>query len=232
MRNGSRCVIWRDATPDNRSRKHIRAHRFRPASVLPRMGLARAGIVRAGDARIRHRSGRQRRCSRSVRSGLLFLLVPGGRNLLDSRSSGGRALQPYGEGKHDAIRSSDLRVHCVSHFTVCVCAEFQKRRQATAREWCIRRTHRHVSQPFFSVKAAVYRIDGGELQVYNYRSASAAAKEAGRVAPNGAIGGAMPRWIAPPHFFRKGRVIAIYLGSSDKALKALTRVMGPQFAGK
>ena len=89
-----------------------------------------------------------------------------------------------------------------------------------------------VSQPFFSVKAAVYRIDGGELQVYNYRSASAAAKEAGRVAPNGAIGGAMPRWIAPPHFFRKGRVMAIYLGSSDKALKALTRVMGPQFAGK
>jgi len=89
-----------------------------------------------------------------------------------------------------------------------------------------------ISQPFFTPKGRVYRVNGDDLQLYEYRDAPAAAKEASRVSPDGSIGGSMPMWIAPPHFFRKDRVIAIYLGSNAKVLSALTQSIGAQFAGK
>ena len=89
-----------------------------------------------------------------------------------------------------------------------------------------------ISQPFFTPKARVYRVNGGDLQVYEYKDAASAAKEAGRVSTDGSIGGSMPMWIAPPHFFRKDRIIAIYLGSNAKALSGLAKSLGPQFAGK
>lgn len=88
-----------------------------------------------------------------------------------------------------------------------------------------------IEQPFFSVPATVYAVDGDDLQLYQYASASAAEKDAAKVAPNGAIGTSMPMWIAPPHFFRRDNIIAIYLGSSAKTLDALHQTLGPQFAG-
>ena len=39
-------------------------------------------------------------------------------------------------------------------------------------------------------------------------------------------------WIAPPHFFRKERVIVLYLGTDAKVLAVLTELLGAQFAGR
>jgi hypothetical protein len=89
-----------------------------------------------------------------------------------------------------------------------------------------------VQQPFFRPKAEVYRINGDDLQLYEYSDANSAEAEAARVSHNGAIGGSMPLWIAPPHFYRKGSLIAIYLGSNPRVMQALTRARGPQFAGQ
>jgi hypothetical protein len=41
----------------------------------------------------------------------------------------------------------------------------------------------------------------------------------------------MITWIEPPHFFRKERVLVLYIGSDATVLKALHDVLGPQFAG-
>ena len=88
-----------------------------------------------------------------------------------------------------------------------------------------------IEQAFFSVPAHVYRVEGNDLQVYRYASDEAAAADAATVSPNGAIGGAMPMWIAPPHFFRRGNTIAIYLGDNARVLTELERILGRQFAG-
>lgn len=90
-----------------------------------------------------------------------------------------------------------------------------------------------VEQPFFGVPASVFRVDGNDVQVYEFDSAAAAEKAAADVAPNGgSIGTAMMSWMAPPHFFRKDRLIVNYLGTSEKTLAALRNLLGPQFAGR
>ncbi len=90
-----------------------------------------------------------------------------------------------------------------------------------------------VEQPFFSVPARVFTADGNDVQVYEFDSAAAAGKAAADVAPNGgSIGTTMMSWMAPPHFFRKDRLIVNYLGTSEKTLTALRNRLGPQFAGR
>lgn len=88
-----------------------------------------------------------------------------------------------------------------------------------------------IQQSFFTPRARVIRINDEEAQVYEYAGEQSAASEASRVSPNGSIGGSMPMWIAPPHFFRKGRVIVLYLGSDSDTLGKVREVLGPELAG-
>ena len=39
-------------------------------------------------------------------------------------------------------------------------------------------------------------------------------------------------WPAPPHYYKKGRVIVRYLGDSMAVLEVLEAVLGLQFAGQ
>lgn len=90
-----------------------------------------------------------------------------------------------------------------------------------------------VSQPFFSVPARVYEIDGRDLQIYEFASPAAAEQAAADVAPSGSpIGTAMVTWMSDPHFFRKDRLVVNYIGTSDAVLAELRRLLGPQFAGR
>ncbi|HXI11169.1 MAG TPA: hypothetical protein VNM92_00790 [Thermoanaerobaculia bacterium] len=89
-----------------------------------------------------------------------------------------------------------------------------------------------IQQPFFTPPARVISIGDGEAQVYEYVDDKSAATEAARVAPNGSIGGSMPMWIAPPHFFRKGRLIVLYLGSDVRSLGRMRELLGVEFAGQ
>jgi hypothetical protein len=90
-----------------------------------------------------------------------------------------------------------------------------------------------VSQPFFSVKGQVITIGGEHVQVFEYASAKAAEREAKSVSGSGSSAGAtMPLWVAPPHFYKNGRLIVLYVGENSTVIKALERILGPQFAGK
>lgn len=89
-----------------------------------------------------------------------------------------------------------------------------------------------VSQPFFSVRGRVITVSGEDVQVFQYRSAAAARREAGRVKNTGSgTDTSMVAWIAPPHFYRSGKLIALYVGDNREVMKALEAVMGAQFAG-
>ena len=90
-----------------------------------------------------------------------------------------------------------------------------------------------VEQPFFSVPARVFIVDGNDVQVYAFASASDAERAAAQVGPTGStIGSSSMSWLAPPHFFRRDTLVVNYLGSSQKTVRELQRLLGPQFAGQ
>ena len=90
-----------------------------------------------------------------------------------------------------------------------------------------------ISQAFFSPEGNIIKVNGADLQVFEYESAEAMENEASQVAPDGgSIGTSMVSWMDAPHFYKTGRIIALYVGSDQTVLDLLEMVMGPQFAGQ
>lgn len=90
-----------------------------------------------------------------------------------------------------------------------------------------------LSQPFFSVEGQIFNVNGADVQVFEYESSAAMESEASTVSSDGSSAGTnMVSWIAPPHFFKSGRIIAIYVGDDKTILSLLQQVMGSQFAGQ
>lgn len=90
-----------------------------------------------------------------------------------------------------------------------------------------------VSQPFFSVAGRVLNVKGEQIQVFEYAKAETAGKESGQVSTDGSpVGTTMVNWIAPPHFYKSGRLIVLYIGENSNVIKALEKALGRQFAGK
>jgi hypothetical protein len=85
------------------------------------------------------------------------------------------------------------------------------------------------------------RVNGAQVVAYEYGTTVAAQLDAARVSPDGStfrdgigpFGGKAVSvdWIAPPHHFKKGRVIVTYIGDDVAIMRLLTSVLGPQFAG-
>ena len=89
-----------------------------------------------------------------------------------------------------------------------------------------------IAQPFFSVTGQVLRVNGEDVQAFEYATETDAPAEAASVSPNGfTIGTTMVSWVATPHFYLMGSVIAIYVGDNQAVLGPLRAVMGAQFAG-
>jgi hypothetical protein len=87
------------------------------------------------------------------------------------------------------------------------------------------------------VSSTAYRVPGGSLHVFTFPDGQAAKTAAARVEPDGymvqntmGINQSVD-WSAPPHWYRSGRGVAVYLGSSSEVTDALTEIAGPQFAG-
>jgi hypothetical protein len=90
-----------------------------------------------------------------------------------------------------------------------------------------------VEQPFFSVPGQVIRVNEQDVQVYVYETAEALEAEAAQIAEDGSsIGTSMVDWVEPPHFFKSGRILVLYLGEDPNILIVLESILGPQFAGR
>jgi hypothetical protein len=90
-----------------------------------------------------------------------------------------------------------------------------------------------AEQPFLSVKGVMINVHGEDVQVFQYRNAADAEQQAAAVSPDGGtVGTTKPFWVGPPHFYKKGRLLVLYVGEAPKVLKTLETVLGPQFAGK
>src|ERR1051325_8444588 len=94
-------------------------------------------------------------------------------------------------------------------------------------------TQGEAEQPFLSVTGKMIKIDGEDIQVFEFPNSAAVEAEAGRISRDGAtVGTTKIHWIGSPHFYKQGRLLVLYVGDDDKALKVLESVLGRQFAGK
>lgn len=90
-----------------------------------------------------------------------------------------------------------------------------------------------VTQPFFAVSGQVITVNGEQIQVYEYPNEDDASADASRISPDGGtVGNAMVDWIAPPHFYKQGRLIVLYVGTNVSVMHTLETILGPQFAGR
>ena len=89
-----------------------------------------------------------------------------------------------------------------------------------------------VSQPFFAPQGQVLTVTGDDVQAFEFASAEEADTVAETVSADGSsVGTSMVGWVAPPHFYKAGKLIVIYVGSDSDVINALQEAMGPQFAG-
>jgi hypothetical protein len=97
-----------------------------------------------------------------------------------------------------------------------------------------------VSQPFLHPQSGTtIRLSGGALaapadvQLFEYGSAASAESDAHQIRADGSGNAtAIVDWVAPPHFFLKGRVMAIYVGTDPAVVSLLQGLLGAQFAGR
>jgi hypothetical protein len=90
-----------------------------------------------------------------------------------------------------------------------------------------------VSQPFFSVTGRIVSVNAQNVQTFEYRDVAAAEAAASTVSRDGGtIGTSAVSWIATPHFYRRDRLVVLYVGDDANARSLLAMVMGPQFAGR
>jgi len=89
-----------------------------------------------------------------------------------------------------------------------------------------------VSQPFFTPQGQIIKLNGEDVQVFEYVSKEEAFQEVMQVSADGSsVGTTMITWIDSPHFYQSGKIIVLYIGNTPELVEILTEVLGPQFAG-
>ena len=99
-----------------------------------------------------------------------------------------------------------------------------------------------VSQPFFAPQGQWLTVNGEDVQTFEFASAeeadaaaegvSAGGSSISRVDSETGMGvSTMVTWVAPPHFYKAGKLIAIYVGCDSDVINVLQETMGRQFAG-
>ncbi|MBI5931663.1 MAG: hypothetical protein HY862_20305 [Chloroflexi bacterium] len=89
-----------------------------------------------------------------------------------------------------------------------------------------------VTQPFFEVEGHILKVNGQDVQVFEFPDAATTEEQVASVAPDGTAVGTTPVSVeGTPHFFYKDNTIALYVGEDAAVLAALEVVFGAQFAG-
>lgn len=84
-----------------------------------------------------------------------------------------------------------------------------------------------------TIKARQIKLNGENVQIYEYITFIHAEVDANKVSPEGStIGKTSILWTDNPHFYKKGRIIAVYTGKNTQTTSALEKVFGTQFAGR
>lgn len=90
-----------------------------------------------------------------------------------------------------------------------------------------------LEQSFLLPGAHILTIDGEEVRVYQYESVEQLKQDAAKISVDGGmLDGTPVRWIAPPRFYARSTLIALYVGTNDDIIGALEGLFGLPFAGQ
>ena len=99
-----------------------------------------------------------------------------------------------------------------------------------------------MSADYFAPQGQLLTVNGGSGETFEFASAEAADAAAEGVSASGDLisrvdsetgeGFSIPiLWAVPPHFYKAGKLIVLYVGCDGDVIDALQETMGPQFAG-
>lgn len=97
------------------------------------------------------------------------------------------------------------------------------------------KTEEKIKPYYFSVQAETVRANGEKILFFEYQDQDAMEKDASYVSPDGSAVENKSEpvdWVSDPHFYKKGKLIALYVGDNINLIRALEDLMGKQFAGK
>lgn len=84
-----------------------------------------------------------------------------------------------------------------------------------------------VEQAFFSVDGRIVRVDGEDVQVFEYPDAAARQAESELIQPDGSPNPTtMVSWIDQPNFWARGRLIVLYVGRQATTIERLSSALG------
>ena len=90
-----------------------------------------------------------------------------------------------------------------------------------------------ISQPFFSAPGQILKVNGQDVQVFEFDSPSTAQSQAQKFSPDGkAIDDTIVGWVGPPHVYQNGKILVLYIGADLTVQKKLDSLLGPQIAGE
>ena len=88
-----------------------------------------------------------------------------------------------------------------------------------------------IEQPFLHGAGTQVTVDGQDVQVFEYPTGAAAQTDAAKLADVLAgKGTTMVNWVATPHAYQAGRLVALYIGDDAVMLQRLRQVLGPPVA--
>ncbi len=84
-----------------------------------------------------------------------------------------------------------------------------------------------IEQPFFDASGQIIRVNGADVQVFEFADEVARKAASDQISPDGSsTGTTMITWIDQPNFWAKGRVIVLYVGKVAPTIDFLSGVMG------
>ncbi len=80
-----------------------------------------------------------------------------------------------------------------------------------------------VSQPFFTPQGQIIKLNGEDMQVFEYVSKEEAFQEVMQVSADwSSVGTIMITWMDSPHFYQSGIIIVLYIGNNPEVVEILT----------
>jgi hypothetical protein len=93
-----------------------------------------------------------------------------------------------------------------------------------------------IRQPFLNITGRIVVINGSDIQVFEYSTTEDLEADSQFISSDGFTinkPGVITSisWIGPPHFYKSGRIVVIYIGEGKTITTLLERLLGNQFAG-
>lgn len=90
-----------------------------------------------------------------------------------------------------------------------------------------------ITKPYLAAPGMIARVNGQPVQLFEYADAAALAADVAGLAPNASSVDGVPLvWAAAPHFWRQGGLLALAVSNDEALVDLISRVLGPQFAGR